>query len=202
MESGGVPSAHGEQPLLQAELWGLCCSVAAPSRRVSDGRPGLFHDFFLWFHKSRRGEHSQRLTTSERNILLSCSLLRAPDAGDERVHYGPWPRACQWWMEPRRPYLPWGIKVILLLPGPRLKHRLSARNLRSLIRRVSSVCTHREQEACESAASTWLQIGPWAPALEVVAAQVLRWGSRIQEHTSCQPEYENLLCWVLVFTQF
>lgn len=39
-------------------------------------------------------------------------------------------------VEPRLPYLPWDIKVILLLPIPELKHRLRARNLTSLVRRV------------------------------------------------------------------
>lgn len=134
-------------------------ALRSPEPPVSDGRPGLFHDFFLWFHKSRRGEHSQRLAISERNIFAL--MFAAPCTWrwrGKREKTGPGREHGSDKVEPRLPYLPWGIKVILILPVAQLKHRRVARNLKSLVRRVLRRLAIQRVPAS-------LQIVPWAPTL-------------------------------------
>lgn len=64
--------------VLQAELWGLCfldlaCS-AAPSRRVNDGRPDSFYDFFLMIFRRR-----PTTADGQRYVLFTCLQLGATD---------------------------------------------------------------------------------------------------------------------------
>lgn len=103
-----IPEIYGEQssPLSRPRTGtSPCCrlsyeasaALAQPraAGSVMDGLASFMASFFDSI-KSRLGKHSQRLTTSERNIWLSCSLLCAPDAGGKKGKSGPWQRACQW----------------------------------------------------------------------------------------------------------
>lgn len=88
--------------VLQAELWGLCsldlaCS-AAPSRRVNDGRPDSFYDFFFFLMIFRRAYNSWWTEIRFVHMFATRCYRHLTLQRDTYIwQYRPWHKGlCQW----------------------------------------------------------------------------------------------------------